>query len=80
MPRSGCAGLDAVITSDHTGIVTASELRRKLGKLGCQFEDATNHTKVIYRGRVSFIPRHPSVEIKKGTLHGILKKLGIDRL
>ena len=69
-----------VITRDYTSIVTASELKRKLAKLGCTFERGTNHTKVVLHGRVSQIPRHPSVEIKTGTLRGILNQLGISKL
>jgi mRNA interferase HicA len=60
--------------------VTASELKRKLAKLGCDFEQGTNHTKVKFGDRVSQLPRHPSVEIKTGTLQAILKQLGIKNL
>jgi mRNA interferase HicA len=57
--------------------VTASELRRKLAKAGCTFEDRKKHTRVFFLGRESHMPRHPSKEIKKGTLQGILRQLGI---
>ena len=60
--------------------MTESELKRKLRKLGAVITDATKHAKVEYRNRTSFIPRHPSKEIKKGTLRGILKALGIKAL
>jgi mRNA interferase HicA len=60
--------------------MTASELRRKLKGLGAEFEDATRHLKVTLNGKISFIPRHPSKEVKKGTLKGILKDLGIEKL
>jgi mRNA interferase HicA len=60
--------------------VTASELRRKLAKLGCTFMEGTNHTKVRLGNRTSMLPRHPSTEIKTGTLNGILKQLGIKKL
>lgn len=57
--------------------MTTSELKRKLAKLGCTFEDGTRHLIVIYKGKATEIPRHPSKEIKTKTLRGILKKLGI---
>ncbi|MEO8100556.1 MAG: type II toxin-antitoxin system HicA family toxin [Acidobacteriota bacterium] len=60
--------------------MTASELKRKLAKLGCTFEQGTNHTKVFFKGRVSQIPRHPAAEIRTGTLRAILKQLGIPRI
>jgi mRNA interferase HicA len=59
--------------------LTASELRRKLAKHGCTFEEGKRHTKVLLQDRVSQMPRHPSEEIKTGTLHAILKQLGIDK-
>jgi mRNA interferase HicA len=59
--------------------LTASELKRKLAKHGCTFEQGTLHTKVFFQGRVSQIPRHSSKEIKPGTFHAILKQLGIDK-
>jgi mRNA interferase HicA len=60
--------------------VTASELRRELAKLGCTFEQGTRHLVVIYRGRATEMPRHPSKELKTGTVRGILKRLGIEEL
>jgi len=57
--------------------VTASELRRWLKTQGCAFEEASKHTKVMLGARVSFIPRHPKREIKKGTLRSILKALDL---
>jgi mRNA interferase HicA len=57
--------------------MTASELRRKLAKAGCTFEDRKKHTRVFYQGRESHMPRHPSKEVKKGTVQGILRQLGI---
>jgi mRNA interferase HicA len=59
------------------GDVTASELRRKLAKLGCTFEHGTRHMIAICKGRTSPIPRHPAQEIKVGTYHKILKDLGL---
>jgi mRNA interferase HicA len=55
----------------------AAELKRKLEALGCKMEDGTKHWIVTYRGIKTTIPRHPSKEIRTGTLHSIIKKLGI---
>ncbi|MEO5924929.1 MAG: type II toxin-antitoxin system HicA family toxin [Bryobacteraceae bacterium] len=60
--------------------MTASELKRKLKALGCTFENATGHTRVVFEGRISFIPRHDNKEIRTGTLKAILKQLGIKNL
>jgi mRNA interferase HicA len=57
--------------------VTASELRRKLAKVGCTFEEGTKHLVVYYEGERTLLPRHPAKEIKTGTYRGILKRLGI---
>jgi mRNA interferase HicA len=57
--------------------VKASELKRKLEALGCEVEEGTKHWIVTYRGRKTTIPRHPSKEIRTGTLHSIIKQLGI---
>jgi len=65
--------------SDRSTInqVTASELKRKLAKLGCTFEQGTRHLIDRYQGKRTLMPRHPSQEIQTGTYHAILKKLGI---
>ncbi|MGO9011345.1 MAG: type II toxin-antitoxin system HicA family toxin [Bryobacteraceae bacterium] len=60
--------------------MTASELRRKLAKLGCTFEQGTRHLVVIYRGKATVMPRHPAKELKTGAVRGILKRLGIEEL
>jgi mRNA interferase HicA len=60
--------------------VTASELKRKLAKAGCTFVDAWKHLAVYYRGNCTVMPRHPAKELKKGTVQGILKVLGIKEL
>jgi mRNA interferase HicA len=60
--------------------VTASELKRKLAKLGCTFEQGTRHLVVIYKGKATEIPRHPAKELKTGTVRGILRRLGIEEL
>jgi mRNA interferase HicA len=57
--------------------VTASELKRKLAKAGCTFEDGRKHLVVYFGKNRTLIPRHPSQEIKTGTYRGILKRLGI---
>jgi len=57
--------------------VTANELKRWLAKEGCTFEEGKKHTKVMRRGRFSFMPRHPKKEIKPGTLRSILKALDL---
>jgi mRNA interferase HicA len=60
--------------------VTASELRRKLAKAGCTFVDAKKHLAIYYKGHCTIMPRHPSKEVKKGTVQDILKVLGIKEL
>jgi mRNA interferase HicA len=57
--------------------VTASELKRKLARMGCTFRQGTKHLIVMYQGRETEMPRHPAKEIKTGTYHGILSRLGI---
>jgi mRNA interferase HicA len=57
--------------------VTASELRRKLARAGCTFEDGAKHLVIYHKGKRSLLPRHPGKEIKTGTYRGILKRLGI---
>jgi mRNA interferase HicA len=60
--------------------VTASELKRKLARLGCTFEQGTRHLVVIYKGKATEMPRHPAKEIKTGMVRGILKRLGIEEM
>lgn len=57
--------------------LTANELKRKLARLGCTFEEGMKHLIVYYKRERTLMPRHPSKEIKTGTYHAILKKLGI---
>jgi len=57
--------------------VTASELKRLLQSKGCTLEEGKKHTKVILGRKTARMPRHPSQEIKTGTLNAILKDLGI---
>ena len=58
--------------------MTASELKRKLERLGCLVEDGTRHWIIYYRGHRTTVPRHPAKEIKTRTYRGILKDLGIE--
>jgi mRNA interferase HicA len=53
-------------------------LRRFAAKRGLELEvsEAKNHTKITLAGRRSVIVRH-SADLKTGTLHGILKQLGL---
>jgi mRNA interferase HicA len=57
-----------------------SELQRLLKSHGCTFEQGTKHTKVSLGTKSTRMPRHPSKEIKKGTLNAILKDLGIKEI
>lgn len=59
--------------------MTASELKRWLKSQGCTFEEGNKHTKVTLGNRTSQIPRHPSLEIRTGTLNAVLKQLGIKK-
>jgi mRNA interferase HicA len=53
-------------------------LRRLAARRGLDFEIAQgkNHTKVAVAGRRTVVGRH-SADLKTGTLHGILKQLGL---
>jgi mRNA interferase HicA len=53
-------------------------LRRLAAKRGLDFalSQGKNHTKVALAGRRSVVGRHPA-DLKTGTLHGILKQLGL---
>lgn len=61
-----------------------SELLRRLRRLavrrGVEFQatEGSNHTKVTLGGRRSVIGRH-SADLKSGTLHAILRQLGLRR-
>jgi mRNA interferase HicA len=54
-------------------------LRRLAARRGLDFEisQGKNHTKVVLAGRRSVVGRH-TVDLKTGTLHGILKQLGLN--
>jgi predicted RNA binding protein YcfA (HicA-like mRNA interferase family) len=53
-------------------------LRRLAARRGLDFavSQGTNHTKVTLGGRRSVVGRH-SADLKTGTLHGILRQLGL---
>jgi mRNA interferase HicA len=57
--------------------MTGSELKRWLAKHGCTFEQGAKHEKVILGRKSTFMPRHPSRELKLKTLRTILKELGL---
>ena len=52
--------------------MTYRELRRKLERLGCRFDQQTS-------GRQTPIPRHGNRDLATGTLHRIRRNLGISR-
>jgi mRNA interferase HicA len=54
-----------------------SELVRRLKAMGATFEDGTRHLIVTLNGKSTTLPRHPSKEIRSGTLRSIYKRLGI---
>jgi mRNA interferase HicA len=55
--------------------VKQSELVRWLASKGATFTEGKKHTIAYLNGGRAPIPRHPSKEIKEGTLNGILKLL-----
>jgi mRNA interferase HicA len=57
--------------------VKGSEFKRLLRKAGVVITDAKRHYRLRLADRVSFLPRHPSQELKTGTVKTILKQLGI---
>lgn len=59
--------------------MTFAELLRFLKRHGCQFEERSKHTLVIRGSLRTMIPRHSSAEVKPGTLHSILKQLGLKK-
>jgi len=57
--------------------VKQSEFVRWLKQFGATFEEGANHTKVKLNGKTSFLPRHPSKEMKTGTVEAIKKQLNL---
>ena len=55
----------------------SSKFKRWLAAQGATFESAMgSHLKVLLNGKTSFLPMH-SKELKKGTVEGIKKQLGL---
>lgn len=54
-----------------------SEFVRWLKQHGATFVEGSNHTKVTLNGRTSFLPRHPSKELKTGLVEGVKKQLNL---
>ena len=54
-----------------------SEFVKWLKKQGAEFVNGTRHLKVILNGRISYLPRHPSKELKKGLVEGVKKELNL---
>lgn len=55
-----------------------SEFVRWLSRRGAHFEQDAKHIKVYLNGRQSVLPRHPSAELKQGTLRAIKRQLGLE--
>jgi mRNA interferase HicA len=66
-----------VYRSVYHGTVTSNELKRWLASRGCTFEEGTKHTKVLYKGKSTMLPRHGPKELPTGTVRGIRKALGL---
>lgn len=54
-----------------------SGFKRWLAERGVRFEEGANHTKAYLNGNRATLPRHPSKELKKGTMEVIKKQLGL---
>lgn len=54
-----------------------SEFVRWLKQFGATFEEGANHTKVKLNGKTSYLPRHPSKELKTGLVEGVKKQLDL---
>ncbi|URL05946.1 type II toxin-antitoxin system HicA family toxin [Avibacterium sp. 21-595] len=54
-----------------------SEFLRWLKAQGVEVKEGSNHSKLYYNGKQSTIPRHPSKEMKTGTVKAIKKQLGL---
>lgn len=85
LPRAGIGSVIArdvfllapVITFDYYLGMKASEMKRKLERLGCVVTEGSKHWIVTYQGRRTTIPRHGGREIKSGTYHSILRALKV---
>lgn len=61
--------------------MNAQELKRYLRRQGCTFEThrgGSGHLTVIRGDRKSILPMHGRKELPKGTVHAILKQLGLN--
>lgn len=57
--------------------MNSKEFKRWLEKQGCTFEQAKgSHVKVFLNDRFSVLPMH-TTDMKKGTVEGIKKQLGL---
>lgn len=57
--------------------MNSKEFKRLLANLGATFQPAKgSHVKVYLNGKQSILPIH-NTELKKGTLEGIKKQLGL---
>jgi len=63
--------------TNNGGVVRQSEFVRWLKQFGATFEEGANHTKVKLNGKTSFLPRHPSKELKTGLVEGVKKQLNL---
>ena len=58
--------------------MTSAEFKRWLVKQGCTFGTQKGSHLKVYRGdKQSVLPMHPSKELKKGTVDGIRRALGL---
>ncbi|MWN32110.1 addiction module toxin, HicA family [Gilliamella sp. Pra-s65] len=54
-----------------------SEFLRWLIDQGVEVKQGSNHTKLYYNGKQSTMPRHPSRELKNGTMRAIKRQLNL---
>ena len=54
-----------------------SEFLKWLKANGVETENGTKHLKLYYQGKIAHLPRHPSQELKKGLVEGVMKQLGL---
>lgn len=58
--------------------MTSGELKRLLERQGAQFKTTkSGHLRVYLNGRMSVLPMHGKREVPTGTLHAILRQLGL---
>jgi mRNA interferase HicA len=58
--------------------MTSSEMKRWLAKMGATFQPGKgSHLHVTLGGKATILPMHPSKELKRGTVEGIKKHLGL---